>query len=61
VAPADVEELRAMIERHAGYTGSDVAQRILSDWARACAHFVKVMPIDYKRVLMGMSAREEAA
>ena len=59
--PADCAELRQLIERHAAYTRSDVATRILADWSRTCAQFVKVMPIDYKRVLMGMSARDEAA
>ena len=59
--PADCAELRQLIERHAAYTRSDVAARILADWSRTCAQFVKVMTIDYKRVMQGMSARDEAA
>jgi glutamate synthase domain-containing protein 3 len=38
-----------------------VAKALLADWATARAQFVKVMPIDYKRVLQGLGAREEAA
>jgi glutamate synthase domain-containing protein 3 len=37
--------------QHAGYTGSTVAGQILSEWDWAVAKFVKVMPIDYRRVL----------
>ena len=40
-----------MIERHARYTGSQVAERILSSWDAMLTKFVKVIPKDYKRVL----------
>ena len=61
VLDADDAELRGMVERHARYTDSPVAKALLADWAAARAQFVKVMPIDYKRVLQGLGAREEAA
>jgi glutamate synthase (NADPH/NADH) large chain len=48
----DVAELRSLIERHHAYTGSTVAEGILGNWGRAVGQFVKVMPTDYKRVLM---------
>ena len=51
VAAADMEETKALIERHLYYTGSTVAERILSSWDEAQRGFVKVMPRDYKRVL----------
>ena len=51
VANADVAELQELVARHARYTGSTVAAAILADWARALSRFVKVMPLDYKRVL----------
>ncbi len=51
VAAADMEEAKALIERHLHYTGSAVAERILSRWNEAQRVFVKVMPRDYKRVL----------
>ena len=51
VSAADMEEAKALIERHLHYTGSAVAERILSRWNEAHRVFVKVMPRDYKRVL----------
>ncbi len=48
----DVAELRQLIENHASYTGSSVARRLLDDWDGSLARFVKVMPTDYKRVLL---------
>ncbi len=51
VDAADVAELRHLVERHAQYTGSTVAAALLQDWDEALGRFVKVMPLDYKRVL----------
>ena len=51
-------ELAAFIARHAELTGSDVAQRMLSRWDESCDEFVKVFPIDYKRVLEEQARRE---
>ena len=51
VAAGDVAEVRSLIEKHLRYTGSAVATRVLDNWTRAQADFVKVMPRDYKRVL----------
>ncbi len=48
---SDIDELKMMISDHLRYTGSTVAQRILDDWPQVLDTFVKVMPIDYKRVL----------
>ncbi len=47
----DVLELRHLIENHEKFTGSKVAKRILQNWNDSLSDFVKVMPIDYKRVL----------
>jgi glutamate synthase (NADPH/NADH) large chain len=49
--PDDVDELKAMIERHSQLTGSTVAQAILDKWSATLPKFVKVLPKDYKRVL----------
>ena len=49
--PEDVELVRDLLIQHAGYTGSTVAARLLNDWDRAVSQFVKVMPVDYRRVL----------
>ena len=50
--PGDIEELRGLITDHVKYTGSAIGRRILDNWDAELANFVKVMPIDYKRVLM---------
>jgi len=55
----DREWLRAIIERHRELTGSDVADRILTQWGSEVGAFRKVMPEDYQRVLTVM--REAAA
>jgi glutamate synthase domain-containing protein 3 len=51
VEPEDIELVRDLLIQHAGYTGSTVAARLLSDWDWAVEKFVKVMPLDYRRVL----------
>ena len=43
--------VRRLLERHAQFTGSPVAERILGDWLRSARDFVKVMPRDYRRAL----------
>ncbi len=55
--PDDIEELKSMIERHLTFTKSTVAEGILNRWDRALPQFVKVMPRDYRRVLMEQAAR----
>jgi len=47
----EIAILKGLIEEHLEYTGSAVAKRVLDDWDRSLEHFVKVMPMDYKRVL----------
>jgi glutamate synthase (ferredoxin) len=49
--PEDLELVRDLLIQHAGYTNSPVAARLLNDWEWAASKFVKVMPIDYRRVL----------
>ena len=47
----EIAILKGLIEEHLEYTGSAVAKRVLDDWDRSLEQFVKVMPMDYKRVL----------
>ena len=47
----DKKLLHEMITSHFLYTGSRNAKRILDAWELILPKFVKVMPIDYKRVL----------
>ncbi len=57
--PADVAELRGLIENHVTYTDSEVARRILAEWEMYLPRFVKVMPIDYKRVLDELARQQD--
>jgi len=52
--PSEMEELRLQIKRHADYTQSQRAFKILALWDDYVPKFVKVMPKDYKRVLVSM-------
>ncbi|KAA5548611.1 glutamate synthase large subunit [Adhaeribacter rhizoryzae] len=48
----DVTELKRLIQNHFDFTGSAVAEGILNNWDNAVSHFIKVMPSDYKKVLL---------
>ena len=50
--PEDKATLRNMIEAHLRYTGSQKAKEVLGNWESMLPKFVKVMPMDYKRVLL---------
>jgi glutamate synthase (NADPH/NADH) large chain len=54
--PADCEQLRQLIERHARYTDSARARWVLDHWTEILPRFVKVMPIEYKQVLLRQAA-----
>jgi glutamate synthase (NADPH/NADH) large chain len=57
--PDDLQELRELVGLHFKYTKSAVAGRLLADWPKALAKFVKVMPTDYKRVLQDRQQHDE--
>ncbi len=48
----DVVTLKQMIENHYLNTNSDVAKDVLDNWSNEINKFVKVMPRDYKAVLL---------
>jgi glutamate synthase (NADPH/NADH) large chain len=54
----DVETLRRMLTEHAAETGSPVAQALIDvpDWVR----FTKIMPRDYKKVLLAMEQARQS-
>jgi len=54
----DVAFLHDVVSRHHAETGSAVAGRLLASWEEAVERFSKVMPKDYKRVLVAASAAE---
>ncbi len=58
-APDDVQGLRMMIEAHHKHTLSKVAAHVLKNWPNVLGEFVKVMPVDYKRVLLQRQQHDE--
>ncbi|ANB14084.1 glutamate synthase (NADH) [Sugiyamaella lignohabitans] len=59
--PAEIAFVRGLIEDHRHYTDSEVADRILTDFNRILPRFVKVLPLDYKRVLEAEARKLEQA
>ena len=55
----EAEEVHAMIKRHADYTKSQKAFKVLALWEEMAPKFVKVMPKDYKRVLQALKKAEQ--
>ena len=49
--PEDLGTVKGLVEEHYQYTGSPVARRVLDEWDTLKTKFVKVMPVDYRRVL----------
>ncbi|KAL7752751.1 glutamate synthase [NADH] [Sorochytrium milnesiophthora] len=56
VDQSEVAAVRALIEQHVQCTGSAVGQRVLNDWHASVLRFVKVLPKDYKAVLLKKAA-----
>jgi glutamate synthase (ferredoxin) len=54
--PEDIAELRALVEQHVAATGSAFGKRRLAGWAGAVHRFVKVIPRDYKRMLVSIAS-----
>ncbi|MFM1801136.1 MAG: hypothetical protein RJA81_488, partial [Planctomycetota bacterium] len=57
----DIELVRDLLIQHAGYTDSDVAAHLLNHWEAVQKQFVKVMPVDYRRVLLERKKAAELA
>ena len=58
VDQVDDEELLELVKQHFAETGSAVAEGLLDNWIGQVEQFVKVMPTDYKRVLLAKAAAE---
>ncbi|MBV56836.1 MAG: glutamate synthase large subunit [Gammaproteobacteria bacterium] len=56
----DILELKSLISKHYQHTDSPVARAILNNWEHSLSQFVKVMPVDYKRVLNEQAAATAA-
>ena len=61
IADEDIAELHQLITLHRQYTGSTVAENVLNNWEALLPQFVKVIPIEYKRVLEQRSEHETAS
>jgi glutamate synthase (NADPH/NADH) large chain/glutamate synthase (ferredoxin) len=59
IASEDKQKLRAMIEAHHRHTGSRKAKLVLAQWEAMLPKFVKIMSVDYKRVLAQRKAAAE--
>ncbi|KAK9314867.1 hypothetical protein V1522DRAFT_430439 [Lipomyces starkeyi] len=59
--PAEVAFLRGLIEDHRHYTGSTIADRVLSDFNRVLPRFIKVLPLDYKAVIEAEAKKKAEA
>ncbi len=55
----DIDELHGLVNLHYANTGSAVAKKVLDNWDDYLEQFVKVMPIDYKRVLAERALHNE--
>jgi len=53
--------VRELVERHLRYTGSTRALAVLDDWDAARRKFVKVFPVEYKRALSELYAKQATA
>ena len=49
--PEEIDLVQDMIRRHANYTKSDRAWKILTYWDEMVTKFVKVYPNDFRRVI----------
>ena len=47
----DEKILKQLVKNHFKYTNSELAFSILQKWENSLKHFVKIMPIDYKKAL----------
>jgi glutamate synthase (NADPH/NADH) large chain len=54
----ELENVRALVQRHVDETGSTLGEKLLADWTATAARFTKIMPRDYKRVLAAKAVAE---
>jgi glutamate synthase (ferredoxin) len=58
--PAEIAALRELIHRHVKATGSARGKHILAGWSGSVKRFVKVMPRDYRRMLLAIDKASQA-
>ncbi|SMF72693.1 glutamate synthase (NADH) large subunit [Paenibacillus uliginis N3/975] len=57
--PKEASAIFGMIQRHSIYTDSSLAQNILADWDQSLKQFVRVIPKDYKRMMLQIEKVQE--
>jgi glutamate synthase domain-containing protein 3 len=55
----DLMRIKKLIKNHQTFTNSGIAKNILGDFENAVQSFIKVMPRDYKVVLLKNKAKEQ--
>jgi glutamate synthase domain-containing protein 3 len=58
LSPEDAAFVTALIEEHRDRTGSQRAAALLSDWENTLNRMVKVVPLEYRRVLAEMQSEK---
>ncbi len=56
--PEEMKAVQSLIERHLQYTQSTLAKRVLNNWESLLPNFVRVIPMDYKRITETMELRK---
>jgi len=56
----DLMRIKKLIKNHQNFTNSGIAKIILDNFENAVQSFIKVMPKDYKKVLLKNKAKEQA-
>jgi glutamate synthase domain-containing protein 2/glutamate synthase domain-containing protein 1/glutamate synthase domain-containing protein 3 len=55
----DKETIHNLLNNHYRYTQSTIAKKILDDFNNETKNFIKVMPIEYKRILEGIKVEKK--
>ncbi len=54
----DQEFIKTWLQKHVAYTGSPIAQTVLACWHEYLPKFIRVMPLEYKRILQEQRLRQ---
>ncbi|KAI9909607.1 hypothetical protein PsorP6_015149 [Peronosclerospora sorghi] len=57
---AEIQELKSLIAKHYERTNSYKAKKVLEHWDASITKFMRVMPLDYERVLLQQTVVEDA-
>ena len=55
----DIELVHALVSKHVQYTASAKGKKVLEQWEKLIPRFIKVMPIDFKRVLLERAGKKK--